>query len=67
MNPDDFMNRLSGRMNSRRAILVDEAFDRLDTAGKGYLALEEVRNVLPCPCMDRLLVIDRPSLMEGGQ
>ena len=60
MNPDAFMNRLSGCMNSRRAILVDEAFDRLDIAGKEYLTLEEVRNVLLCPyatqystCLDK--------------
>lgn len=43
MNPEAFMSRLSGCMNSGRAILVDEAFDRLDAKGQGHLPLEEVR------------------------
>lgn len=43
MNLGAFMDRLGGRMDDRRAALVDEAFDRLDTSGNGHLALDEVR------------------------
>lgn len=41
MNLGAFMDRLGGRMDDRRAALVDEAFDRLDTSGNGHLPLAE--------------------------
>lgn len=45
MNHGAFMDRLGGRMDDRRAALVDEAFDKLDTSGNGHLALDEVRRL----------------------
>lgn len=42
MNLGAFVDRLGGRMDDRRAALVSEAFDRLDTSGTGHLALDEV-------------------------
>lgn len=47
MNLGAFMDRLGGRMDDRRAALVDEAFDRLDTSGNGHLTLEEARCHIP--------------------
>lgn len=43
MNPDAFMNWLSGRMSDGRKDLVDKTFDRLDTDGGGQLVLDRVR------------------------
>lgn len=43
MNLEAFIDRLGGRMDDRRAALVDEAFDRLDTSGTGRLTLDEAR------------------------
>lgn len=43
MNLEALMDRLSGRMDHGRAVIVDEAFDRLDSSGQGYLTLDQVR------------------------
>lgn len=43
MNLGAFMDRLGGRMDGGRVELVDEVFDRLDTSGKGHLALSQAR------------------------
>lgn len=42
MNLGALTDRLSGCMGSGRAVLVDEAFDRLDTSGQGHLTLDKV-------------------------
>lgn len=53
MNLGAFMDRLGGRMDDGRVALVDEAFDRLDTSGRGHLPLNQVareRRVSRCSC-----------------
>ncbi|CAM9380713.1 unnamed protein product, partial [Ectocarpus sp. 12 AP-2014] len=42
MNLGALMDRLSGCMGNGRVVLVDEAFDRLDTSGQGHLTLDKV-------------------------
>lgn len=42
MNLGALMDRLSGYMSNGREVLVDEAFDRLDTSDQGHLSLDKV-------------------------
>ncbi|CAM9464665.1 unnamed protein product, partial [Hapterophycus canaliculatus] len=43
MNLEALMDRLGGRMDHGRAVLVDEAFRRLDISGQGHLTLDQAR------------------------
>lgn len=52
MNLGAFIDRLEGRMDDGRVALVDQAFDRLDTSGKGHLELDQARET---PCFSRLV------------
>lgn len=43
MNLEALTDQLGGRMDYRRGVLVDEAFDRLDTNGQEHLTLDQAR------------------------
>lgn len=59
MNPDALLSCLAGRMSNVRRMLVDDAFDRLDTSGTGCLAFGQVGNTT-LPRHKRHTVLPRP-------